>query len=221
MSFTNGPTLVTNGLLLALDAGDRNSYVSGSNTWLDLVGTNNGTLVNGPTFSSGSGGSIVFDGVDDYATVPSSTSWAIGSAGTISMWAYFTGSVTTNHRFWCTFNTSTGLDAYIDAATGYVGFHGSATLTTTLFPRNQWVNLTTTYTGGNIAVYYNGILQPIQGKTTGYNITQVGSLFIAQYSGGGGYTWRGRISSLTVHNRGLSADEVQQNFNALRGRFGI
>jgi len=65
MSFNNGPTIVTNGLVLALDAGDRNSYVSGSNTWFDLTGANNGTLTNGPTFNSGSGGSIVFDGTND------------------------------------------------------------------------------------------------------------------------------------------------------------
>ena len=66
MSFSNGPTVVTNGLVLSLDAGDRNSYVSGSTTWFDLAGTNNGTLTNGPTFNTGSFGSIVFDGVDDY-----------------------------------------------------------------------------------------------------------------------------------------------------------
>ena len=66
MSFNNGPTIVTNGLVLALDAGDRNSYVSGSTTWFDLTGVNNGTLVNGPTFNTGSGGSIVFDGSNDY-----------------------------------------------------------------------------------------------------------------------------------------------------------
>ena len=69
MSFNNGPTIVTNGLVLALDAGDKNSYVSGSTTWFDLTGVNNGTLVNGPTFNSGSGGSIVFDGVDDYVNL--------------------------------------------------------------------------------------------------------------------------------------------------------
>ena len=71
MSFSNAPTVVTNGLVLSLDAGDRNSYVSGSTTWFDLAGTNNGTLTNGPTFNTGSFGSIVFDGVDDYVTTNS------------------------------------------------------------------------------------------------------------------------------------------------------
>ena len=68
MAFGNGPRIITNGLVLALDAADRNSYVSGSTTWTDLSGNGrNATLTNGPTFNSENGGCIVFDGVDDYA----------------------------------------------------------------------------------------------------------------------------------------------------------
>jgi len=67
MSFAHSPQIVTNGLVLALDAGNTKSYVSGSTTWFDKSGRgNNGTLVNGPTFNTGSLGSIVFDGVNDY-----------------------------------------------------------------------------------------------------------------------------------------------------------
>ena len=58
--------IITDGLVLCLDAADRNSYVSGSSTWRDVAGSNNGTLTNGPTFSSSNGGSIVFDGSNDY-----------------------------------------------------------------------------------------------------------------------------------------------------------
>ena len=66
--------IVTNGLVLALDAANPKSYVSGSTTWRDLSGNNNsGSLVNGPTYSSDSGGSIVLDGVDDGVTVPTKT----------------------------------------------------------------------------------------------------------------------------------------------------
>jgi len=71
MSFSNGPTIVTNGLVLALDAGDRNSYVSGSTTCSDLSGLNNsGSLVNGTTFSTASGGCFRLDGVDDRIDIP-------------------------------------------------------------------------------------------------------------------------------------------------------
>jgi hypothetical protein len=68
MAGSSGPDLVQNGLVLALDAADKNSYRGTGTTWSDLSGNNNtGTLTNGPTFNGGNGGSIVFDGVDDYA----------------------------------------------------------------------------------------------------------------------------------------------------------
>jgi len=70
MAFANGSRIVTDGLVLALDASDRNSFVSGSTIWNDLSGNgNNGTLVNGPTFDSGSGGSIVFNRSTQYGPI--------------------------------------------------------------------------------------------------------------------------------------------------------
>jgi len=67
MAFGNGPRIVTDGLVLSLDASDRNSYVSGSTTWADLSGNNNsGTLINGPTYSSANNGSLIFDGISNY-----------------------------------------------------------------------------------------------------------------------------------------------------------
>ena len=81
-----GPgNIVTNGLVLYLDAANTLSYTSGYTVWNDLSGNNNnGTLVDGPTFSSGNAGSIVFDGVDDYVKIEPSlsfnvTSYTIGS----------------------------------------------------------------------------------------------------------------------------------------------
>jgi len=85
MSFNNGPTIVTNGLVLALDAGDKNSYVSGSTTWFNLTGVNNGTLTNGPTFNTGSGGSIVFDGTNDRVQLPNALITGTGDF-TVSAW---------------------------------------------------------------------------------------------------------------------------------------
>lgn len=76
--------IVTDGLVLALDAADTNSYTSGSTTWRDMSGNgNNSTLTNGPTFDSGNGGSIVFDRVDDYANfyAPNLT-----TTTTVEMW---------------------------------------------------------------------------------------------------------------------------------------
>ena len=66
-----GPRIVRNGLIMALDAADKNSYIGSGTVWNDVSGNgNNGTLTNGPTFSNANGGCIVFDGVDDYVNVP-------------------------------------------------------------------------------------------------------------------------------------------------------
>jgi hypothetical protein len=70
MSVKGGPNTVTSGLVLELDAGNIKSYQSGSTTWFDKSGfANNGTLINGPTFNTGSGGSIVFDGTNDFVNL--------------------------------------------------------------------------------------------------------------------------------------------------------
>ena len=67
MSFSYSPKIITDGLVLYLDAANPYSYVSGSTVWNDISrGGNNGTLINGPTFSSANNGSIVFDGTNDY-----------------------------------------------------------------------------------------------------------------------------------------------------------
>ena len=67
MAFNYSPKVVTDGLVLYLDAANPNSYASGSTSWNDISrGGNNGTLFNGPTFNAGNGGSILFDGIDDF-----------------------------------------------------------------------------------------------------------------------------------------------------------
>ena len=85
MAFNYSPKIVTDGLVLCLDAGNPNSYPGSGNTWTDLSrGRNNGTLTNGPTFDSGNGGSIVFDGSTKRATL--TTPFGKSGFTTISIW---------------------------------------------------------------------------------------------------------------------------------------
>ena len=65
MSLNHSPAIVTDGLVLCLDAGNSRSYPKSGTTWTDLKGSNNGTLLNSPTFSSSNRGEIVFDFTDD------------------------------------------------------------------------------------------------------------------------------------------------------------
>ena len=91
MAISYNPRIVTDGLVLALDAGNPKSYPGSGTTWTDLSGNgNNGTLTNGPTYSSANGGSIVFDGVDDYAEITdSSNNFDLGGIdATLEFWIY-------------------------------------------------------------------------------------------------------------------------------------
>jgi hypothetical protein len=90
MGVSGGPYIVRDSsLVLELDAADRNSYVSGSTTWFDLSGnSNSGSLVNGPTFDSANGGSIVFDGTNDFVNLGTpSTLVGLQVPLTINLWA--------------------------------------------------------------------------------------------------------------------------------------
>ena len=72
--------IITRGLILHLDASAPSSYPGSGTTWSDISGNNHvGTLTNGPTFSTDGGGSIVFDGTNDYVTIPDSPNWDFGT----------------------------------------------------------------------------------------------------------------------------------------------
>jgi len=241
--FAHSPKIVTDGLVLALDAGNVKSYVSGSTTWFDKSGyANNGTLTNGPTFNTGSGGSIVFDGTDDYVitTFGSTPSLDITSQLTLETWLMSTAIANSFHgdginsKGLSSDSNSGVYETLIVSSEGinYPFFRmrigGS---TPTYFPTNIPLNLNqiyhfvSTYNGSIMRIYVNGV-------ESGTGLAQTGNIEtnIQQLTTGVRYPNRfgnadsffsGRIYSNRIYNRALSASEVQQNFNALRGRFGI
>jgi hypothetical protein len=237
MSFSNGPTIVTNGLVLALDAGDRNSYVSGSTTWIDLAGTNNGTLTNGPTFNTGSGGSIVFDGVDDYINSIGTTSTFsfIQNTGVYTISAWVKPAVLDTAMYFAGNNSGTG---------GEKGFffgkeannncwlaltNGSGTIldhkvSNFFLNTTDWVNVICVGNSTTNQFYKNGTAFTSAGSitslTTGTSsrTLALGSINnVLAYN----YWWNGRIANFQIYNRALSASEVLQNYNATKGRFGL
>ena len=227
MSFSNGPTVVTNGLVLSLDAGDRNSYVSGSTTWFDLAGTNNGILTNGPTFNTGSGGSIVFDGVDDYVVVTSgSTSVNIGTGDmSVSMWvrqtqffginAFFYSIGSNQTGFYGLGSASNGAPFFATTPGGGINIQGSAGSITA----NNWCNLVGTRTSGVIRLYLNGV--QVGTPVTSSGIFNTTNARIATNADASSEKLQGNAASLMIYTTGLTAQEVQQNYNALKGRFGL
>jgi len=96
MGLAHSPNTVTNGLVLCLDAANKRSYPGTGTVWTDLSGRgNNGTLTNGPTFNSGNGGSIVFDGSNDYVKVGNPESLQFNNATfSYGCWFYWTNTNT-------------------------------------------------------------------------------------------------------------------------------
>jgi len=213
---------VTSGLVLCLDAANRKSYPGSGTTWTDLSGSGfNGTLTNGPTFGSADGGSIVFDGTNDIVT----TTYVSTNTYTFSAW-FKTNVVSSGFRNIISIPTPNYSLILLDDDTSNLGFwtndalSGSA-LSTPTISTNTWYNVVFVREGNSITggykAYLNGILY---GNANTATWSTTASLSV------GGRTdvsqpLNGNISQVLIYNRALSALEVSQNFNALRGRYGI
>jgi hypothetical protein len=228
MSSLGGPNIVTNGLVLALDAGNVKSYPGSGTTWLDKSGNgNNGTLTNGPTFSSANGGSIVFDQVDDFVTAPNNSSINLTEAGgAVSVWVKTgvnaTGSLNGNlvgktntysNGYWLVkYNNKVRMSLY---GTSNLEMIGEKPITDDI-----WHHVVATWTSSQLTIYIDGALD----KTQSYNFTfttATNPLYIGRQNNTGEGYFKGNISQVQIYNRALSAQEVLQNYNATKSRFNL
>jgi|688.fasta_scaffold672814_2 hypothetical protein len=229
MSFNHSPKIVTDGLVMYLDAGSPKSYGGSGTVWTDISrNSNNGTLVNGPTYSSANGGSIVFDGSNDYVNCGNNSS--INIVDNISFGVWFNTSITSTG--------SNGLIAKRDSTTNYgINFTPSifqvyyntgsgfqvASVSTSNFPYGVWHSVVGVFrkNGSNtdILVYKNGSLLFSISKT-GNVITSASNLHIGS-TDAGSERFNGSIGSVQIYNRVLSQAEVLQNYNATKSRFGL
>jgi len=242
MSFSNGPTTITNGLVLALDAADRNSYPGSGTSWRDLSGNNNtGTLTNGPTFNSGNGGSIVFDGVDDYVNCGNISSLILSNNQfTANYWVRMAGSnrgdlfsiknfnasqddigffIDTNNKLYAYFKVQ-GVVTNNGVGSGY------ASISTTTFLRNTIYNITFGKDASQkIFMYVNGVLDNNTYSTTTNTATVATTPFWIASNKTGATTptlgWNGNVYNTQIYNRALSSTEILQNYNATKTRFGL
>ena len=228
MAIFYNPRIVTDGLVLALDAGNTKSYPGSGTTWTDLSGRGNtGTLTNGPTYSSANSGSIVFDGNNQYINCGTS----LLPAGDISVftWIYPT-SFNNEWNIICTkwFNPN-GSDFHwalkSSTANGtnlrqnLYTTSNSDIYGTTSFSTNTWHYVGfTLVNGGTLTFYKNGVADGTSSsvsRTPQSSTLQINDDRVVQYG------LVGRIPQVSIYNRVLSAAEISQNFNALRGRYGI
>jgi len=222
MGLAHSPKIVTDGLVLALDAGNVKSYPGSGTTWYDKSGNgNNGTLTNGPTFNSDNGGSIVFDGVDDYGNFTSVINFNDGVPFTAQCFIsipYFTGQFA-NRVHWI--SGSGGNSMMIFNSTSFFMWNeagGVNNLSLSYnFPINRIFQTTITRDSSNVvSLYVNGNYIN-QGSRSG----QFRWATFARLGYSTTYCSSLSLYNMMVYNKALSAQEVLQNYNALKSRFGL
>lgn len=218
MGLSHSPKIVTNGLVLALDAANNKSYPGSGTTWTDLSGNNNtGTLTNGPTFSAVNGGSIVFDGTNDYVAVSSNANLTFGTADfSIEFWIYNTNSwsstfdLTDGGSGACAIYTSSGNLRIAPQFGSSIAIASISTLSL-----NVWYKLSVVKNSSVTTAYINGYSI---GNTS--DIKNYSSSILTLVGGQDGY-FTGRISNILIYNRALSTTEILQNYNTTKVRFGF
>ena len=233
MALYRGPNIVRSGLVLALDAADKNSYVGSGTAWNDISGnSNNTTLTNGPTFSNANVGVIVFDGINDYSSRASITSPPT-TTFTISLWCTFSSNTADRYLFSVGRDIGVptgglallayGFDVVSDVLIFELG-SGVGRVSSGIVPTiNTWYNIVATADGTNTKFYVNSILKNTSAQGSG-QIASNPTLSVGSYVNSSGipstYFHDGRVSNVYFYNRALSATEVLQNYNATKTRFG-
>lgn len=244
MGFYRGPNIITNGLVLALDAGNTKSYQSGSTTWYDKSGNGkNGTLVNGPTYSSGSGGSIVFDGVDDYISIDNTLLSTLTDDNSLTVSILINineptlstrGGLICNQKF--SSETDSGGFGFVIESGGIIAVNltkeigGIKTsyevLSSFYMNRQQYTFYTFTYDSiTKTVITYKNAVQQASSTNVSYgwtkNTTNRPTRIGINTQGGWGAYYKMNIVYTSIYNRALPATEVLQNYNAIKGRFNL
>ncbi len=232
MALNHSPSIVTNGLVLYLDAANRRSYPGSGTSWFDLSGNNNhGTLTNGPTFSSANGGGIVFDGNNDYIFVPNGYTNILKNNNTWSISLWIMASSLTNNPV--LISPDAGQLAYYDlfleigsnavyfasggGSGGYLDNIATPLVTNTMY---NIVFIKNGISSGKVYVNQNEILLTAQGSGLGSMPNLNADLRIGGFKEGSFY-FNGIIYSCTMYNKAITPLEIAQNYNATKGRFGL
>ena len=243
MALAHSPKIITDGLVLALDAGNTKSYPGSGTSIIDLTGSGeNGTMINMDASNHNSDGYFTFDGTSEYFSVTKSNFFTSYSQQiTMEAWVYIPSSAT-----W-----SNGYYSNIFTRGNFSGSHGlwrSSTNNRVVFycrqldpfddqdsfadiSRDTWYHLVGVWNAGT-KIYVNGELIDSDSATftgdtenneneqySGWGSFKIGQNTAA--SGAGGNYFEGRQAAHKIYDRELTASEISQNFNALRGRFGI
>jgi hypothetical protein len=232
--------IVTNGLIMNLDAGNLISYGGTGTSWKDLTNTTTGaTLVNGPTYNTSNGGSIVFDGTDDYvtttnfylSTLPASvlvwfkagtqTSNSSSILRPIMQQGLFDGNFPANTQGIEINMMRSGSDVVGKLRFAWGGDNDSnyIYLTDNRYDDNQWHFACIINNGGTFDVYIDGVY--LTTKTTHTSVSTSTPVNFGGDTAVGARKLVGNISNAQIYNRALTQSEIIQNFNAHKSRYGL
>ena len=227
--------IVTDGLVLHLDAGNTLSYPGTGTDWFDLTSNgNDGVLINGASYITDGGGSISFDGVNDFVDINNSSSTLTYGNSNFSVfcWVYVSSfnqyssiigkaDATASRKEWSlqVSRQTSFRPSFIttdNTSTWSVELHSPNTLNF-----NQWYNIGVSRVGSDFSLYVNGTSV----DSVSNNITILSNSLdveIGRLVGNSSYNFDGRVSNILIYkNKGLSSTEVLQNYNATKGRFGL
>ena len=229
--YTSTQLVVQSGLVLNLDAGASTSYPGSGTTWTNLVGSgNNGTLINGPTYDSSNGGSILFDGTNDYMSSILSGTGCDKTTFSVDWWTkpnqvsnydqmIFMNSSGTAGEYWNGFTFHTNQNGQWTVGTSTFTPDAYETTANILFTNGEWCHISVSFNNGTLIVYKNAVEVmnvPSSVHSSNFVLLQVGA--------GPGFSqgtlFDGNLAALKVYSgKALTAAEVQQNYNALKPRF--
>ena len=234
MGLSHSPSIVTDGLVLCLDAANRRSYPGSGTSWLDLSGNgNNATTSNSPTFSENNGGYFDYDGTDDYIIADNSQmsftnavmaleAWvnldSLSNAGILSKEDY-----ALNQREWILCLRNNVISFYLNqtlnnSGLGWTWVEASSTSTLT------WYHVIGTSNGSGVGkLYINGELEDTNNSFTSSSQNGTAPIKIGcETNNGSNFNpLDGRISLVRIYNKYLSADEVRRNYLATKSRFNL
>jgi hypothetical protein len=235
MSIYGGPDIVTDGLVLHLDAANTKSYPGSRLIWYDLSGNNiNFTLMNSPSFSTENGGCLNFNGASSQGGnnqyCVSSSNFSVPSPN-ITVQCFVKRNAVTSVNFPAIFFCGTGGDFTSGGGTGilvtsnndnfyaayYRGASGGNGISI-IETNNSIVNIAITFSNNRIA--YRNAASPNSLSMTSYSVSHSGLAYIGLWQTFGRYL-NSKLYNFQIYNRALSASEILFNHNALKGRFGL
>jgi hypothetical protein len=247
-------TIVQQGLVLNLDAGNIYSYAGAGTTWIDVSGAvNDFAIVGSPTYSTNE---FILNGTTQFFSLFTAASGFfinntnnfyadVGYAWSISVWFKFPVSPTSvrdttinaGNCSYCMFGNGGGIGGaetlalFVSGVSGtYAGVHpyycmvglrgGKTQLSIDPVNTNVWNNVVVTWDGTASRGYFNGVDRGAL-TSAGQGMQVNGYTIGSQAGGSSNHHFEGSISQTFVYSRAISASEVLQNYNALKGRFGL